>query len=241
MSFSVYGTMPAPSVLRWPPYGPMQQPGGYENYTYIASAETSAGTDPIVSASLSIAPSGSGEMVCDTLYVVGQTVTAWLRGGVAGRRYKVSLILTMSSGLIIPVPIVVPIDPTLAVWPLVAAPSSGFGTPITWASGGTATGASFAVVATGLVATGTNRATAFVLPAQTNVFATVPTGTGCALNPAFVSGTCRVINTASNDLLVYPPATARIGSGAAGVAAVVSPGAGVDFATNAPATLWIAS
>jgi hypothetical protein len=137
MSFSAYGTMPGPPSLQWPAYGPLQQSGSYENYNYVASVETSAGADPIVSASLSIAPSGAGEMICDRLSVVGQIVTAWLRGGVAGRRYKVNLVLTTTSGLIFPVLISVPIDPTLATWPLPAAPSAGFGAAITWTTGGT--------------------------------------------------------------------------------------------------------
>lgn len=99
----------------------------------------------------------------------------------------------------------------------------------------------YPAVATALAATGTNLATAVLLQAQTNIFATVPPGTGAALDPAFSMGTCRVINTSLNDLLIYPPVTARIGSGAAGATVIVSPGVGADFATNSPATLWTAS
>lgn len=135
MSFSAYGTLPGPP-LQWPAYGPLQQPGSYENYAYVATVETLAGADPIVSASLALAPSGTGEMICDTLQVVGDTVIAWMRGGVAGRKYTVVLVLTMLSGVIIPVPITMQIDPFSASWPPIAPPSPGFGTPITWTSGG---------------------------------------------------------------------------------------------------------
>lgn len=96
-------------------------------------------------------------------------------------------------------------------------------------------------VATGLAATGTSRATAVVLSAQTNAFATVPAGTGATLDPNFIMGTCRVINTSLNDLLIYPPITAQIGSGSAGASVIVPAGAAANFATNSPATLWIAS
>jgi hypothetical protein len=98
----------------------------------------------------------------------------------------------------------------------------------------------FPSVDTGLVATGTNATTALLMLAQTNIFGTVVAGTGAILNPAFL-GTCRVINSGVNDLLIYPPSTAQIGSGAAGVGVIVSPGVAANFSTNSPATLWTAS
>jgi hypothetical protein len=71
----------------------------------------------------------------------------------------------------------------------------------------------FPDVAMGLVATGTNLATAFLLQAKTNIFTTVPVGSGASLNPTFGMGTCRVVNPTLNDLLIYPPDSAQIGSG----------------------------
>lgn len=99
----------------------------------------------------------------------------------------------------------------------------------------------YANVATGLIATGTNLATAVVLRAQTNIFATVPVGAGASLDPAFIMGTCRVVNASLNDILIYPPVTAQIGSGSAGDPVTVPAGAAADFATNSPTALWTAS
>jgi hypothetical protein len=121
-----------------------------------------------------------------------------------------------------------------------AAPSPAQSQTPTIATGAAAPGVR-AAVSTGLVATGTNGATALVLLAQTSVFAAVPPGSGCALNPDIVNGTFRVINTSEHDLLVYPPSTAQIGTNALGAAVIVPPGDAANFSTDAPATLWIAS
>lgn len=57
---------------------------------------------------------------------------------------------------------------------------------------------------TGLVATGTNQATALVLASSLSLFATVAAGTGCLLptaNEEFLTG---IFNGGANPLTVYP-------------------------------------
>jgi hypothetical protein len=132
---TAYGAFPAAPALRWPADGPLQQPGSYLDYTYLANAESRYGTDPIIAASLAVQPSGAGEMVPAALTVAGSVVTVWMDGGVAGRRYLVMLILTTLSGRVAEIPISLLVDPTLGVQPPPRAPSAGFGTPVVWAAG----------------------------------------------------------------------------------------------------------
>jgi hypothetical protein len=131
-----FGVFPS-SSLRWPAFGPLQAPDDVLDYGYDATLETRHGNDPIQSLSLSIAPSGDGEMTASNLAVTGNLITVWMAGGVAGRLYLVSLEITLQSGRVFGRLIEVPIDPELATFPPVPPPTPGFGAPIAFAANGT--------------------------------------------------------------------------------------------------------
>jgi hypothetical protein len=73
------------------------------------------------------------------------------------------------------------------------------------------------------------------------VVETVPAGAGVLLPAWLLTGEITIINGADRDLLVYPPGTARIGMGGAGVAVIVGPNQRVRFVTAAPASQWYAT
>jgi hypothetical protein len=132
MSFSAYGVMPPPPFFQWPQDGPLQQPGSRRLYPYVASFETSNGTDALTIVEASIAPSGAGEASIESVAVTGDTIDVLMVGGVPGRRYIVQLLLTVTSTQIFEVLVSFPIDGTLAVWPLPAPPSLSFGPVTIW-------------------------------------------------------------------------------------------------------------
>lgn len=71
---------------------------------------------------------------------------------------------------------------------------------------------------TALVATGTTKATALVLVASVNVFATVSSSKGALLPAASGSPTVQIYNGGSNALSVYAAGTDVINAGSAGAA-----------------------
>ena len=62
----------------------------------------------------------------------GDLVTAWMQGGVAGRVYLVVLSIATESGQLFQIPIRMPIDPALAVYPLPDPPTTDFGPAVSW-------------------------------------------------------------------------------------------------------------
>jgi hypothetical protein len=90
------------------------------------------------------------------------------------------------------------------------------------------------LVATGLIATGANQATALALAAQTNVFSSGGAGTGGRLPASVLSGTIFVVNKdpALLDKLVYPPLGGTIDAAAVNVPVIVSAGQRIAFMTQ---------
>lgn len=85
----------------------------------------------ITEASLSWAPSGSGELLLDTLAISGGGVTFKAGGGVASRVYTLKLAATLSDGSVVEVVRYLTIVRTLAVYPTPEPLSTAFSTPIT--------------------------------------------------------------------------------------------------------------
>lgn len=112
---------PAPAAT-WP----VKPPDAFLDYTYNAIADL--GTDTLSSVTLSVAPSGAGEIVASQLAFSGSLITAWFAGGVPGRAYIVKIIGTCTTGRIFEWLVGVTVDPVLASYPLAAPPSAGFGT-----------------------------------------------------------------------------------------------------------------
>jgi hypothetical protein len=230
-----YGILPV-AQLRWPPEGaPTQFPDSYLDYAYDAAGETNNGDDPITEVAVSSKPSGAGETVPDRIAVQGDAITVWMDGGFAGRVYDVKITITLLSGRVFTKIIRFPIDPSLATWPLTDPFSDDFGTPITWQLG-----INMVSVATALTATGNSQGTAALLLGLTNVFTTVPSGTGATLSNLLPLEGLRVTNAGANDLLVYPPVGAQINSYSVNEPVTIGPNQSVVFSAQFPATQWYA-
>jgi hypothetical protein len=116
----------------WPSSGPLQAPDSDLDYSYDATIETQDGADPIVEASIAVQPSGAGDVSAHDFSVAGSVLTVWMRGGVAGRRYRVRLEFATASGRAFERIIMLPIDPILATFPVPTVPSTAFSDPLTW-------------------------------------------------------------------------------------------------------------
>lgn len=91
--------------------------------------------DPVVAASISTRPSGSGELTPSSISVTSMGeiyITVHLSGGVSSRNYIHQLVITTQAGQIIPVLIGQVCDPVLAIPPVPPAPSPAFGTAVNW-------------------------------------------------------------------------------------------------------------
>ena len=236
MSFSSYGTMPYGGELDG--WWPSPKSNSNLDYSWDVSADLLPIGDSIASVALSVKPSGSGELVPVDMTANGYLITGQLSGGVAGRMYIVQIVVNTESGRVFSYLIGVAVNRVLATWPLVPAPTPGFGTAITWSAGVTVFGPSIAAVATGLVGT----TSPLPLIAQTNVIASAPAGTSFILPSTIVSGTVVVQNDdVTNNASVYPPAGAQINALGVGVPFVVGANGGrISFSTQSPSTQWFA-
>jgi hypothetical protein len=174
------------------------------------------------------------------LAVSGGLITVQLAGGVPRRPYVAKITIGFASGRELQVGIGISVSPLFATGPYVDPPSRGFGTPITWTSGASIFAGAFLAVATDLAATGTSQADALLLPAQTNVFGTVPAGAGGILADTIASGTIVVQNTTDTDLFIYPPDGAQIGTLGVNTAVIVSANQVLAFRTRSATAQWYA-
>lgn len=87
------------------------------------------------------------------------------------------------------------------------------------------------VVVSGLAASGTTQATAAACTGDTNVFTTVPAGSGCQIGIDTVGSTITnicpgdeyiIVNHGANPLSVYPPVGGKINNGALNAAVTVA-------------------
>ena len=92
---------------------------------------------------------------------------------------------------------------------------------------------------TGLVATGTTKATALVLVGAVNVFATVSSSKGALLPSATGSPPVAIYNGGANALSVYAAGTDTINSGSAGAAFSVTNAKSATFIPSG--NKWIAN
>jgi hypothetical protein len=86
----------------------------------------------VTSASVSVAPSGSGELVVNSVSLVANFLVLILSGGVAGRQYQIKVDADTLLGSTYEAIIGLSMDPLLAAFPPPAPPSLDFGTPVTW-------------------------------------------------------------------------------------------------------------
>ena len=60
---------------------PTKEPGEDLDYQIDATSKIADSADAIISASVTVAPSGTGEMVATQIVVTGSFITVWLSGG----------------------------------------------------------------------------------------------------------------------------------------------------------------
>ncbi|WP_428492181.1 hypothetical protein [Rhodopila sp.] len=116
-------------TLTWP----LKQPGSDLDYGLDLSCIPTSQT--ITMAALRILPSGAGEMVAQSLDLIGTELVAVLAGGVPGRYYRVQVDVTTNDGTLTRTYewlIGLQIDPELSIYPLPLPASPGFGPVITW-------------------------------------------------------------------------------------------------------------
>jgi len=70
---------------------PTKEPGEDLDYQIDATSKIADSADAIISASVTVAPSGTGEMVATQIVVTGSFITVWLSGGIAARVYQVNV------------------------------------------------------------------------------------------------------------------------------------------------------
>jgi hypothetical protein len=109
------------------------------DYYLDAAAPISQYADSIYSLSVSIAPSGAGELQTTYLNLSGSyDVEVWLSGGVAGRVYTVRVDVATDAGRTFSWPVTLPIDMDYSIPPFSLPPDPGFGPPFVWVNNGIA-------------------------------------------------------------------------------------------------------
>ena len=94
-------------------------------------------------------------------------------------------------------------------------------------------------VATGLTGAGTTLGTALALQADTNVFATVGSGSGASLPSGEIGDSCEIYNGGANSLTVYPDvSTVQINALTAGNGFLLATNT-MCYARRVTSTRWI--
>ncbi|MDR3533955.1 MAG: hypothetical protein P4L90_25745 [Rhodopila sp.] len=101
-------------------------------YSLDVSAWLCEQEDTLTRVTLDAAPSGEGELIPWYVSVDGAIIHARMFGGVAARIYRVRVIATAASERQQEWLVSLPIDPSLAVYPVPSPPNPDFGEPIMW-------------------------------------------------------------------------------------------------------------
>jgi hypothetical protein len=120
-------SMPPGPAYQWP----VTEPDTSRDYALNYSIALQP-LDVPLEASLSVQPSGSGELQATNLRVVGGLLTWHGAGGIAGRNYIVKINIRTALPETLSFLIGLPIDDLLAIQPLPDPPNSGFGPIIEW-------------------------------------------------------------------------------------------------------------
>lgn len=118
------------SPLIWP----RKEPNETLDYQIDATTQIAATQDTITGVTAAVSPSGPGEMVITQIAVAGSFVTIWLSGGFPARVYYVNVQVAAGSGRTHQFPIIVPISPELAIYPVAPPKNPSFGAPSVWSA-----------------------------------------------------------------------------------------------------------
>lgn len=115
----------------WSQHWPLKHPDSYLDYSFDATAPLGP-ADALAEVSVSLMPSGAGEMTASSLSIAGSMITLWFAGGVGGRRHTVRIDATCASGRVFEWLVGITVDPAFQPWPPLDPPSAAFGAPLTW-------------------------------------------------------------------------------------------------------------
>jgi len=117
--------------LQWP----IAEPDDDLDYYLNIGAPLAQYNDSISLISVSVSPSGSGELqptYLNTSDSIQQTIELWLAGGVPGRIYTVRVDVVTVENRTFSWLVNLPIDIQYAIPPIPLAPNPGFGPPLVW-------------------------------------------------------------------------------------------------------------
>lgn len=198
--------------------------------------------DVIGSASVSVAPSGAGEMVPTGITINGTVVTILPSGGQPGRVYRYNLTVAMTDGNVYPFLIQQGVLKLLATDVPQVPPSPGFGTVITcnFPSPIVSSGPAY------ITALGNSQASSAILVAQISIINAGMAGSGVRLPPSAASDTTGAVLTIINENpaleYLYPDGSDSIGNGAPGAPAQLQASTGYMTVNIVPgSTNWVIS
>lgn len=124
---SLYGVVSAP-LRRWP----VAEPEDLLDYSLDITALLADVADTVISAQVSVSPSGLGELAASGLAVAGGVVTLMLGGGVCGRDYVIQIACQTEAARTFGFRVGLAIDNPMAAYPNTPPSSPGFGPPVVW-------------------------------------------------------------------------------------------------------------
>jgi hypothetical protein len=102
------------------------------DYTYDASSLMAGLSDVIIAASVSVSPSGIGELSVYSVSSDGNGITAWLTGGVPNRVYTIKYTATTAAGRIFDWRARLPIYPLVSINGAALPLVNDFGAAVVW-------------------------------------------------------------------------------------------------------------
>jgi hypothetical protein len=123
---TIYIPPPWQRRLEWP----VSEPDDVLDYNLDLTAALADVGDTLASATVAVAPSGTGELTPSRLTISGNVITVWLSNGVAGRVYVVQVNAITAAGREFSFYVSLPISLDTAITPPSPPPSTGFGTAI---------------------------------------------------------------------------------------------------------------
>jgi hypothetical protein len=220
-----------------PLWFPARLPSALLSYALDIACAVNTATDVVASATVAVAPSGTGELTLSAFTGSGYELIVTPTGGQPGRVYRYLFLATMTNGNVYEFLVQQETRKSLpSDFPQVA-PVAGYGAPMSCTTFGPAL-----LEATGLVAQGTGQTSALLLPAYFNEIASASPG-GFVLNPFTPDGRTVVVqdDDPTNNAQVWPPLGAQINALGVNEPFIVgSLGGRINFTPSAGATQWIA-
>jgi hypothetical protein len=123
-----------PGQLTWP----MAEPDDVLDYYADPTVELADVGDSLHSVSVSVSPSGAGELTVREVDVTNGLIAVWLESGLAGRFHIIRIVAETENDRTFEWLIDLRIDPKTARYPVSTPPVNDFSPPVIWPAGGAA-------------------------------------------------------------------------------------------------------